>query len=82
MYSYAMMIHPGNSRAFRGEALALQLCEFEFAAARLSCGCFAIKIDMLAGIPSICFETQSPLSDADAGILARLSSAFALFEHR
>lgn len=78
--TYAILFSPGHNRVYFDTSVALSAAEFEVLSRSLSSSVSCIRVEKLAGLDMLLFDTAEPLSDHDNRILCDLSFLFAVFE--
>jgi hypothetical protein len=80
MTEYALLVHPGQNRAYFDETRALLLSEFRAVASAHPAGAGGAEMRDIGGAPCIVFNCGQPLEPGDLPPFERLSSFYALFE--
>jgi SAM-dependent methyltransferase len=83
MSRYAFLILPSHNRVYADAAPALARAELAVLSAALPDGAIdqeSVAETAIGGVPYVAFDADD-LSDRDAGVLANLSSLYALFEN-
>jgi 16S rRNA G966 N2-methylase RsmD len=77
--TYAILCHPGHNRVYFEESRFFIVNELAVVSSKLSANVQNIRLEMIAGIQYLLFDTDGPMSAGDLKMLARLSFIFALY---
>ncbi len=78
---YAILCHPGHNRVYFEESKHFVVNELSIAASSMSSKIKDIRLQSIAGIQYLVFDSDHDLSDRDLMILSQLSFIFALFKY-
>ncbi len=78
--TYALLFHPGHNRVYFDTSLALSLSEFTVVAAKMPSAPENLRLEEMAGLKFLLFDTALPLTKADKDILSDLSFLYAIFK--
>ena len=80
MFKYALLINPGHNRVYYRSSQSLSLCELTICSQNMEALVSDIKIEAIADIPYLTFNSERELSEKDLDVISRLSFVFALYK--